>query len=198
MTLEVDVDSLSGDFRLQARFSAQGIAFLKGENGAGKTFLLKTIAGLAASNEGTVKVNGIDVSMSPPWKRSIVYVSQNSYFRHMTVGKHLMVSMADRNGESTYVNALCKQLSIDRNRKISDLSQGQRMRVSIATAILSGNQVILLDEVLSNVSGIQEVIPILYDNSRERNVDILIVSHGIDSGKSKVLNISNGVLLQEQ
>lgn len=197
MTLEVDVDSFSGDFHLQARFSSQGIAFLKGENGAGKTFLLKTIAGLAVLNNGTVKVNGIDVSGLPPWKRSIVYVSQNSYFHHMTVGKHLMISMADKNGESPYLNALCKQLSIDRSRKIRDLSQGQRMRVSIATAILSGNRVILLDEVLSNVSGIHEIIPILYDYSRDRNLDMVIVSHGIDSGNGKVLNISNGVLLQE-
>lgn len=196
MTIEVSVDKFSGEFHLQAAFRAHGMILLRGENGSGKTFLLKTIAGLTDGDSGTVKVNGKDVSSAPPWRRSIAYLSQNSFFRHMSVESHLAFSNPRAGADAQYVDTLCSLLSIDRKKKLIELSQGQRMRVSIATAILSGSQVILLDEVLSNLSDAGGVISALSEISEERNIDFIMVFHGIDSlMKSMALEISHGKLI---
>ena len=178
MTVSVHIETEAGYFRLNARFSGQGIINVIGENGSGKTFLMRCIAGLASCRSSRVLVNGRDVSQEPPDRRSIVYASQNSYFISMTSDRHIVYVMDRAKFDSTAVEDIAEGLQIPLNRKMSQLSQGQRMRVTIATALLSGREVILLDEVLSNISAGKDVLDFLRDFSKKNQVDIMIVSHG--------------------
>ena len=178
MTIDVDIETESGEFRLKARFSGSGIINVTGENGSGKTFLMRCIAGIARCKKCSVIVNGRDVSNEPPEKRSIVYASQNSYFISMTSDRHIVYAMDKEKFDSSHINEVAEGLQIQKNRKMSQLSQGQRMRVAIATALLSGREVLLLDEVLSNISAGNDVLHFLMDFCGSNHIDLMIVSHG--------------------
>jgi ABC-type sugar transport system ATPase subunit len=187
MTIDIDIIAEAGGFKLNARFRAAGIINVTGENGSGKTFLLRCIAGLASCQGSRVIVNGRDVSFYPPERRSIVYASQNSYFMSMTSDRHIVYGIDTTRFDRSAVSEVTEGLMIPLGKRMSQLSQGQRMRVAIATALLSGKEVLLLDEVISNLSDGRDVMSFLREFSKKNGLDLMIVSHGYSVPEADLL-----------
>ncbi|WUJ74470.1 ABC transporter ATP-binding protein [Kribbella soli] len=131
---------------------------LLGPSGCGKTTLLRTIAGLEAASEGTVRIDSVDVTRVEPGKRGVAMVFQDyALFPHMNVSENITYPLKVRRvaaaTRSEVASQTAGELSLQGllERKPAQLSGGQQQRVALARAIASKGKVLLLDEPLSNL-----------------------------------------------
>jgi putative spermidine/putrescine transport system ATP-binding protein len=140
----VDLDIVDGEFFC-----------LLGPSGSGKTTLLRMIAGFELPTEGTILLQGDDVTRLPPFDRDVNTVFQDyALFPHMTVQKNIEyglkvkgVGAAERKQRATEALA-SMALEGYGERRPSQLSGGQRQRVALARALVNRPKVLLLDEPL--------------------------------------------------
>src|SRR5882724_3216338 len=129
---------------------------LLGATGAGKTSLLRIIAGLDRPTSGTVRFDGVDVTRVPAHKRSVALVYQQFInYPSLTVRDNIgsplrLARVPDRHAR---VDELARTLRIDDllDRLPGELSGGQQQRVAIARALAKSADVVLLDEPLVNL-----------------------------------------------
>src|SRR4051794_34401165 len=122
--------------------SAGGCIAVRGPSGAGKTLLLRAIAGLDL-NEGLVTLDGRDRSTiaGPEWRRLVGYVPAEPGWWADTVGEHF--------GEWTAALAFVSGLGFPEEPKtwpIARLSTGERLRLALIRALMVRPRVLLLDE----------------------------------------------------
>ncbi|MCE2578793.1 sulfate/molybdate ABC transporter ATP-binding protein [Gluconacetobacter entanii] len=130
---------------------------LLGPSGAGKTSLLRIIAGLDPHDGGRVLLNGQRVDMLEARSRNIGFVFQNyALFDHMTVARNIAFGLSirprrirpDRARIAARVEELLELMHLPGmgGRYPHELSGGQRQRVALARALATGPRVLLLDE----------------------------------------------------
>jgi molybdate/tungstate transport system ATP-binding protein len=129
---------------------------LLGPTGAGKTVLLECIVGLHRQHQGTIAVDGADVTRLFPEERNIGYVPQDyALFPNMTVTENLAYGLrarrAPKDEVAAKVKAMLARLGIDglRERHPATLSGGEKQRVALGRALLTAPRVLLLDEPLA-------------------------------------------------
>jgi len=128
------------------------IVGLFGRNGAGKTTTLKTIMGLAGPRQGSIIYGGKDLTGLPPHRRAIGgigYIPQEKLlFSKMTVYENLLTGIKSRRPNQTWamVMELFPVLQAKINKKAGSLSGGEQQMLAIARALLTGPELILLDE----------------------------------------------------
>ncbi len=143
------VDAVSLDIRRGEFFS------LLGPSGCGKTTLLRMIGGFELPTEGSISIDGEDVTWTPPYRRPVNMVFQHyALFPHLTVAENVAFGMryrgVARGDEARRVaEALgLVQLAGFETRRPHQLSGGQRQRVALARALALEPEVLLLDEPL--------------------------------------------------
>ncbi|HEY3205096.1 MAG TPA: ABC transporter ATP-binding protein [Thermoanaerobaculia bacterium] len=143
------VDAVSLDIRRGEFFS------LLGPSGCGKTTFLRMLGGFELPTEGTIRINGTDMTWTPPYRRPVNMVFQHyALFPHLTVeqnvGFGLRYKGVNRSREGKLIaDALALvQLSGFEKRQPHQLSGGQRQRVALARALALKPEVLLLDEPL--------------------------------------------------
>ncbi len=131
---------------------------LVGPSGCGKTTLLRMIAGLEEVTEGSIEIDGRDVTSLRPRERDIAMVFQDyALYPHMTVGSNLEFGLRNRHTPkldiARRVSGVARVLGLDPlvQRRPAALSGGQRQRVAIGRAIVREPRAFLLDEPLSNL-----------------------------------------------
>jgi spermidine/putrescine ABC transporter ATP-binding subunit len=131
---------------------------LLGPSGCGKTTLLRVLSGFLKPSEGSVVMDGKDVTLLPPDKRPTSLVFQNyALFPHMTVFENVAFGLRvkkqplSRIKESVAEMLALVGLSGMEQRAIRQLSGGQQQRVALARALVMKPAVLLLDEPLSNL-----------------------------------------------
>ena len=135
-----------------------------GPSGAGKTSTLKMIAGIEKMTEGSLYIDGVEVTLLPPQKRNVSMVFESyAIYPHMTVKENLTfplnapVRTQDMTKEQKEAKVLevAKVVGLDQllDRKPSQLSGGQRQRVSLARALVRAPEpnVILMDEPIAHL-----------------------------------------------
>ncbi|MDH3323378.1 MAG: ATP-binding cassette domain-containing protein, partial [Flavobacteriaceae bacterium] len=130
---------------------------LYGKSGAGKTSLLKIIAGLLPADHGKIIVEDIAWLDSqkkidlPPQKRNIGFVFQEyALFPNMTVKENLLFAWS-KGQDKKIISELIEIIDLGdlQNRKPQTLSGGQKQRVALARALVKKPQILMLDEPLS-------------------------------------------------
>lgn len=171
------------------------IYIVLGPNGAGKTTLFRTIAGILEPYDGRIVLDGEDLAHSNAGRRRINYLSHyNALPEEMTVWRALDYYAKIEGGRADDAISLLDLQDL-KDKKVSDLSQGQKKRVSIAKVFLTERDLYLLDEPTSNVDPAvsKEIRDILLKLSKERIV--LYSSHNLyearDIGTNLIL-IKNG------
>jgi len=145
--------------RLGESHVLQGVSFsvakgrvtaLLGRNGVGKTTTLRALLGLVPRSNGTVTVDGEDVTRLPTHaivRRGVGYVPEDrDVFAGLTVDENLR--LAERGGEARYelVYDLFPELRERGRQRAGTLSGGQQQMVAIARALLNDNSLLLVDE----------------------------------------------------
>jgi len=131
---------------------------LVGPSGCGKTTTLRMLAGLETVSEGSISINGREVTHERPGTRNCAMVFQNyALYPHMSVRENIGYAMkvhgtsqaiiAERVAEAAKLLGLDPYL----DRKPKNLSGGQRQRVAIGRALVRHPEVFLFDEPLSNL-----------------------------------------------
>lgn len=131
---------------------------LLGPSGCGKTTTLQMIAGFADVTQGTISLDGVDITHARPNTRGLGIVFQTyALFPHMTVGRNVAFGLATRKvPKAEQAERVAQALGLVKLDKYADrypreLSGGQRQRVALARALVIRPPVLLLDEPLSNL-----------------------------------------------
>jgi ABC-type Fe3+/spermidine/putrescine transport system ATPase subunit len=142
------------DFDLEV---AQGeMVALLGPSGCGKSTTLRMIAGLDLPDAGRIRLDGQDVTTTPPHRRRVGMVFQEyALFPNMTVAENIqfgpMIARAPGPERARRVRELAELTALQDTlqRYPHQLSGGQRQRVALARALATEPRVLLLDEPLS-------------------------------------------------
>lgn len=175
-----------------------------GPSGAGKTTVLRMIAGLLTPDEGQIMVGdevwfdskkGIDIV---PQRRSVGFVFQeNSLFPNMTVRENILYALPQGNREGLIDELIgAADLKGLLERYPSQLSGGQQQRAALVRALMRHPRVLLLDEPLSSLdgamrSGLQDC---MMNIQRKTGVTTLMVSHEL----GEVFKMSDEVIVLKE
>ena len=183
----------------QGRYAVRGISLevtqgqvvgLLGPNGAGKTTAFYMIAGVQRPEEGTVLLDGQNITSYPMHKRAkagLGYLSQErSIFRKLTVEENLNAVLEmlplSRSEKRKRLESLLNELRIQHVRKIKGyaLSGGESRRVEIARALVLEPTIMLLDEPFAGVDPIAVTdIQTIIRQLAQRNIGVLITDHNV-------------------
>lgn len=203
MSLEVEIIARAGGFEVRAAFSAgTGVTALFGRSGSGKTTILKAVAGLLRPTEGRIALAGrplFDATAAidlPPERRGIGFVFQDArLFPHMSVRANLDYGRGRNGAGAPDFDAVVDMLGVAGllDRRPATLSGGERQRVAIGRALLSGPDLLVMDEPLSSVDRArrEDILPFLDRLRREARLPILLVTHEPD----EILRLADAVVV---
>lgn len=172
----------------------QGFATaLIGENGAGKSTLLDILAGIRLDYKGSLKFfdkfNDHDREVNPEVKNRIGYEGTGNYYLPswtIKQGRDIQSLLFDNFNEAQY-REICKRLAVpdDDNKKISDLSDGNNMKLKLAGVFARKTDVLLLDEPASPLD------PLMRDKLCEMIREYLLLDEGNKSVLFSTHNIAD-------
>ena len=163
---------------------------LLGPNGAGKTTCFYIITGLITADDGTIALDGVDVTNQPMYRRArlgIGYLPQEaSVFRGLTVEENIrcVLEIVEKSAKQrdAQLNELLSEFSISHLRRTPAvaLSGGERRRVEIARALASRPNFILLDEPFAGIDPITVGdIRSLVSHLKDRGIGVLVTDHNV-------------------
>lgn len=185
------------------------ISFI-GENGSGKSTLIKMVAGLIYQDKGSIRINGIDNHNKKAIKNcEFVFESGQGFYGYLTAYENIRYFLGLNKVKFKSVKNeyyfLCKQFNFDQylNKKVDELSQGNRQKMSLITSLLSQPDILILDEPTNGLDerSIDVLSNILLSKNKERNMTILTTSHDnkfINKIHSKIVLVENNQIKEIQ
>ncbi len=184
-----------------------------GESGCGKSTLLKLLLRFWQKDSGRIEYNGIDIDEvdSDNLLANVTMVSQTTYLFDETIEENLRIAKPDATMKE--IENACRLASIhDFIMTLPDgyqtevgalgdnLSAGEKQRIGLARAFLSGAELILLDEPTSNVDSINEGIILKALKEQKRKKSILLVSHRESTMAiaDRIYKIKDGKITEEK
>lgn len=191
MQLTVDIKMVKPHWSGHYKFNVNDVEVLgiMGTSGAGKSSLLRAIAGLEPLKHGKIILNENNWlnyhNHVKPQHRNIAYVTQdNLLFPHLTIGENIQIAAKKSTLTPEQQTALLSKIGIILwlNKKPHELSGGQKQRVSLAQALVQTPKLLLLDEPLSalDVVSRNELMHLLLHYQKTYNVPMVYVSHHHD------------------
>ncbi|MCM1131549.1 MAG: ABC transporter ATP-binding protein/permease [Roseburia sp.] len=180
-----------------------------GKSGCGKSTFLKLLLRFWQKDKGEISYNGIDIENinSSSLLDNVTMVLQTTYLFDDTIENNLRI--ASPNATQEELNLACKQASIyDFIMELpngyqtqvgmlgDNFSAGEKQRIGLARAFLSGAELILLDEPTSNVDSINEGIILKALKEQKRKKSIILVSHRESTMAlaDRIYKIENGMM----
>lgn len=192
MKLNIHIIKQLPHFDINVSFECKNgeLVALVGPSGAGKTTLMRTIAGLEKPDIGCITFNGdtwLDTKKQinlAPQKRNLGYVFQEyTLFPHLTVFKNVAFATKDKKK----VADLLKLLDVWhlKDRKPRKLSGGERQRIALAQALAKDPKVLLLDEPFSalDIVSRQKLRLELKKIKQEFNLPIIHITHDLEEAE---------------
>jgi branched-chain amino acid transport system ATP-binding protein len=176
-----------------------------GPNGAGKTTLFALVSGFIRPDQGSVKLNGQDITQSSPDANARLGLTRTFQIvqpfasqtvrENIAVGVHLHVP--NRSEALAQAEQIAQQVGLTSqlDKLASDLTVAGRKRLELARALATQPKLLLLDEVLAglNPSEIAEMIPVIR-GIVDRGVTVLMIEHVMQA----VMNLAEHVWVLAQ
>ncbi len=199
----LEIINVSKDFRgvhalkeANATFYDGEIHGLVGENGAGKSTMMKIVGGLFPATSGTIKLDGEEITFHNPhdaYNAGIRIVHQElSLIRSLSIAENIFIhryekgrflKTVDRKQLAVEAVKMLEEwgIEIDANEKVSHISMGIRQLVEIARELSTGGKVIILDEPTSSltISEIKRLFEIIR-KLKTKGYTIIFISHRLD------------------
>lgn len=155
---------------------------IMGRNGMGKTTLFKSLIGALPLSDGSISIDGEDVSSMESYARvhkGIAYVPQGRMiFPQLSVLENILTGMSQSSSKRVPedIYALFPVLFDMRHRKGGNLSGGQQQQLAIARALVTNPKVLLLDEPTEGIqpSIIKDIANALNEIKKLRNISIIV------------------------
>ncbi len=191
------------------------VVSLLGKNGVGKSTLIKTILGLIPSKKGEIRIGGENIKKYSPVEMaqevSVVLTHQEitsmlSVLEVLSLGRTPYKTIFSRLNVRDWekINQTIQLLELEnlKDRRIGELSDGQKQRVMIGRALVQDTNLIILDEPTTHLdfSGKFAVFQLLRRLVQITKKTILLSTHQIDlalSHSDKVLFIKDDILLED-
>jgi len=198
-----------GDFRAvnDVSFSIPTgqIVGLLGPNGAGKTTTMRMITGFLSPSDGQILIDGISVTEDPVnTKKKIGYMPESAPLYGDMIVEDYLKYIAEVHGENPAekVPALCAECGLKEvmSKNISELSRGNRQRVSLAHALMADPEILILDEPTSGLdpNQVEDVRAIIREIGKTRTV--IVSTHilsEVETLCSRAIIISGGKLVAD-
>lgn len=181
------------------------IVGLLGPNGAGKTTTMRMITGFLAPSDGKIFIDGIDISENPvKCKEKIGYMPESAPLYGDMIVEDYLKYIANLHGENPdeKVPLLCEECGLKEvmSKNISELSRGNRQRVSLAHALMHNPEILILDEPTSGLdpNQVEDVRNIIREIGKTRTV--IVSTHilsEVETICSRVIIISGGKVVAD-
>jgi len=166
------------------------IVGIEGPSGCGKSTLLELLLRFFPKNAGLISYNGSDVDRirTESLLQNVTMVSQDTYLFNVTVRENLLIAKPDAGDEELYeacrmasVHDFIMSLPSGYDTPVGELggrlSAGEKQRIGLARAFLSGAELILLDEPTSNVDAMSEGIILRSLENAKSHKTFILISH---------------------
>ena len=181
-----------------------------GENGSGKTTIIRLITGLIFPLEGDIEIFGVNSNSKEVLKqrsRIGAIVESPSIYKNMSAKENLLtqaslLNVTDLNRIDEVLHMVGLGYLIGDKKKAGNFSLGMRQRLGIAMCLLSDPELIILDEPMNGLDpqGIVEIRELILKLNQEKNISFLVSSH-ILTELSLIANkygiISKGKMIKE-
>ncbi|WP_328431422.1 urea ABC transporter ATP-binding subunit UrtE [Streptomyces sp. NBC_00453] len=187
-TVQAGYDRTTVLHGVTVKVPGDGVAAVLGHNGAGKSTLLRAVMGLIKPKNGTILLDGEDVTRLAPHQRvarGMAYVPQGQQsFPHLTTAENLQLVADGRpDGKEAIAEALdlfpvLRELS---GRRAGLLSGGQRQQLAIARALVTRPRLLLLDEPTEGIqpSVVAEIEQTILSLARRGGLSVLLVEQHV-------------------
>lgn len=210
----IEVENLTKYYGKTKALDNVGFSLDKGEilgflgpNGAGKSTTMNIITGYISSDEGSVRIDGIDILENPTEaKKKIGYLPEiPPLYNDMTVEKYLefMFNLKKvRLPMKEHINQICSMVRIEdvTDRIIKHLSKGYRQRVGLAQALLGDPPVLILDEPTAGLDPAQIIEMRKLIRKLGKKHTVILSSHVLSEVQSvcdKIVVINSGKIVAD-
>lgn len=200
MTSMLEISDLSHTYGQQnsvlhnvnLRVDAGEIISILGPSGCGKTTLLRIIAGLENHLNGSVKINGREVSgpnySIPPEQRNIgLVVQERALFPHLTIEKNVLFGIQTQKNKMDIAAEFMQLFRIDhlKDKYPHEISGGEQQRVALARSMAPSPNLLLMDEPFSALD--EKLKMALHKETKkifkEKGATVVIVSHDMQEAQ---------------
>lgn len=173
-----------------------------GPNGAGKTTTLEMMETLRPIDEGTVTIDGIDVTKNPNAIKYLIGVQpQSPAFQDKTRLTEVIDMFAAAYGEKVDALSFLRDVELEEkaNNYVEELSGGQKQRLSITTALVHGPKVFFLDEPTTGLDPqARRHLWELIEGVRDRGISVIMTTHYMDEAEvlcDRIAVMDNGKII---
>ena len=171
----VGIENLDLDIK-----AGEVVGFL-GPNGAGKSTTIRTLLGLISATSGSATFDGVDaLTSNPELRKNIGYLpgAPTYYNKYKAIDFLRMFAEIRRSNCDANILDYAKRLNLDLNKKIGELSKGNRQKVAVIQAFMHQPKILFLDEPTSGLDPLVQIeFEKILDEAKARGAAVLLSSH---------------------
>lgn len=176
-----------------------------GQNGAGKTTVLKLLMGLLQPTSGKIEIDGVNAKNNHQaiLKNIGSIIETPMFYEHMTAVQNLEIHLSYMNLPHNDINETLHLVGLNlAQQPVSEFSLGMRQRLGIARAIIHKPKLLLLDEPINGLDpiGIREMRELFNSLVHDKGMTLIVSSHilgEIEQIADTIGVIVNGNIVQE-
>lgn len=166
---------------LNLQIKAGEVVGFLGPNGAGKSTTIRTLLGLIKATSGSATFMGVNaLDGDPAIRKDIGYLpgAPTYYNKYKAIDFLQLFAQIRQLNCDKYINEYAAQLNLDLNKKIGELSKGNRQKVAVIQAFMHQPKILFLDEPTSGLDPLVQLeFEKILDSAKARGAAVLLSSH---------------------